>query len=181
MTTDTIKTIAAGLLTVPSRPVHHEALLDSALTSALALYSALRPLLLCSTASSTGTQGVDEQGDYTEFSGIPLSSGIMFAVMIAVSGDQYKHRIIATVAPNATVRVYAKLTGTVTLSIWRPASHESSAITWPAHHEAIIALMTASFYLNGYSLTDPDVRHAEMLQAVAASYFGRASATLNQS
>ncbi len=180
MTTDTIKSIATGLITIPSRPIHHEALLDSAFTSALALYSSLRPLMLCATFAATGARGSDEQGDYTEFANVPLTSGIMFASMLTVSGDQYKHRITAATVSGATVRLYAKLSGTVTLAIWRPAAHDSTLITWPAHHEAVIALITASFYLNGVSLSDPDTRHAEMLQAVAASYFGRASSTLNQ-
>ncbi|MCL5275120.1 MAG: hypothetical protein M1434_10315, partial [Chloroflexi bacterium] len=79
MSTETIKSIATGLITIPSRPVHHEALLDSALTSALAMYSALRPLLLCATLSGAPVAGADEQGDYAEFSDIPLSSGILYA------------------------------------------------------------------------------------------------------
>ncbi len=181
MTTETIKTIAAGLITIPSRPVHHEALLDSALTSALAMYSATRPLLLCSTFAGTGARGTDESGDYTEFANVPLDSGILFASMVSVDGDQYRHRIAAVGAGGATVRVYASLSGTVTLSIWRPAAHDAGAVTWPAHHEAIIALMTASFYLNGVSLSDPDTRRAEMLQSLGAAYLGRAQATLSQS
>ena len=181
MSTDTIKSIAAGLITIPSRPVHHEALLDSALTSALAMYSAVRPLLLCATLSGAPTAGADEQGDYAEFNDIPLSSGILYATTIIAAGEHYKHRIVGATANGASVRIYAALSGTISLTIWRPAAHAADAVTWPAHHEALIALMCASFYLNGVSLSDPDVRRSEMLQSLAASYLGRAQATLSQS
>ena len=44
--------------------------------------------------------------------------------------------------------------------------------------QAIIALMCASFYLNAVSLVEPDIRRAEMIQSIAASYYGRATSTL---
>jgi hypothetical protein len=180
MSTDTIKQIAAGLITIPSRPVHHEALLETSLYSAVAFYSALHPLMLCTLVADAPGSGSDELGDYAEFINVPLASGIMSATAIMIAGEQYRFRITTVTASVATVRVYAKVSGTTTLEIWRPAAHATSATTWPAHHEAIIAMITASFYLNAVSLTNADYRYAEMLQAVAASYFGRAQATLQQ-
>ncbi len=178
MSTDTIKQIAAGLITVPSRPVHHEALLETALYSAVAYYSALKPLMQCVTVADTPANGSDELGDYAEFEAIPLSSGIMAATSVMIAGEQHVFRVTSAGASMATVRVYTVVRGTTTLEIWRPAAHAISAVTWPAHHEAIIAMVTASFYLNAVSLANADYRYAEMLQAVAASYFGRAQATL---
>lgn len=178
MSTDTIKQIAAGLITIPSRPVHHEALLETSLYSAIAFYSALKPLQLCAIISATPASGSDELGDYAEFENIPLSSGIMAANALLIAGEQYEFRVASTTVTSATVRVYIKATGTMSLEIWRSAAHSADAVTWPAHHEAIIAMIAASFYLNAVSLTSADYRYAEMLQAVASSYFGRAQATL---
>jgi len=180
MSTDTIKQIAAGLITIPSRPVHHEALLETSLYSAMAYYSSLRPLVLSTPVADVPGYGSDELGDYSEFSNVALATGIMYAAMISVAGEQYKFRVASASATSAIVRVYARLSGTITLEIWRPAPHATTAVTWPAHHEAVIAMFTASFYLNAVSLTSADYRYAEMLQAVAASYFGRAQATLQQ-
>ena len=180
MSIDTIKTIATGLLSVPSRPVHFEDLLASSLVSAIAFYSAMRPLLLVTTVTATPTIGTDEQGAYSQFATVLLSSGIMYARKITVNGEQYQFRIVSATATTASVRVYATLTGSSVLSIWRPDAHAITAITWPAHHEAIIAMLCASFYLNSYSLVNADYQYSEMLQAVAASYFGRAQATLQQ-
>lgn len=180
MSTDTIKQIAAGLITIPSRPVHHEALLETSLVSAIAFYSALRPLTLCVLVTDVPAGANDELGACVEFNNVSLASGILYATKVTIAGEQYPFRVTTTTSSTATVRVYATVSGTTTLEVWRPAPHSTSIVTWPAHHEAIIAMMAASFYLNAVSLTNTDYRYAEMLQAVASSYFGRAQATLQQ-
>ena len=176
MSITTIKSIAIGLISIPQRPSHHEALLDTALTSALAAYSAQRPLIQgVATSIPDVNTGSDEQGDYIEGL-VPLSTGIAYATMITLSGEQYKFRLVSLASPNAMVRVYTATNAEIT--IWHPTAHDTSAESWPAHHEAIIALMCASFYLNAVALAEPDVRRAEMIQSIAASYYGRATSTL---
>ena len=179
MSIDTIKAIATGLISIPSRPVYYEDLLNTSIVSAIAFYSSMRPLLLMTSATAVPTAGSDDKGDYSEFAGIALSTGIVYARKITVLGEQYEFRLKA-ITTTATVRVYGSFSGSTTLGIWGPAAHATTAVTWPAHHEAIIALITASFFLNAVSLVNADYRYSEMLQAVAASYFGRAQATLSQ-
>ncbi|HEY3289316.1 MAG TPA: hypothetical protein VGK87_04235 [Anaerolineae bacterium] len=180
MSTDTIKQIAVGLITIPSRPVHHEALLETSLVSAIAFYSALRPLMLCVSVTDVPSGASDELGACIEFTNVPISSGILYATKVTIAGEQYPFRVTSTTASTVTVRVYTNASGTTALEVWRPAPHAAAIVTWPAHHEAIIAMMAASFYLNAVSLTNTDYRYAEMLQAVASAYFGRAQATLQQ-
>ena len=179
MSTDSIKTLAVGLISLPSRPLHHEGLLDAALRAAVAAYSATQPRLTAEVRNCDGQPGSDELGAYVEYQA-PLTAGISYAVTITIEGEQYKHRLICSDATNATVRVYGAPLGTQALTIWRPASHDPAIATWPPHHEAIIALMTASFYLNAVSLQEPDAQRAELIQSLAASYYGRAATTLSQ-
>lgn len=176
MTIDTIKSITVGLISLPSRPQHHEALLSAALTSALAAYSAAHPLLLASSVSATGTAASDEQGAYTQFD-IPLSSGILGAAYITISDEQYKHRIVSAGAVNAAARVYGEFSGAQTLTIWRPQTHSAAQTTWQAHHEFIIALLCASFYLTAVALHEADARRAELTHTIANTYYDRAIAT----
>src|SRR5690349_8184306 len=157
MTIATIKSIAIGLISIPQRPQHHEALLDTALTSALAAYSAQRPLLQGTAASIPDVNtGSDEQGDYIEGL-VPLSTGIAYATMITMSPSNgsgehapRKVRLVSLASPNAMVRVYTA--SNAEIPIWHPTAHTTTAESWPAHHEAIIALMCASFYLNAVAL-----------------------------
>ena len=180
MTIDTIKSISIGLISLPSRPQHHEALLDAALTSALAAYSAAHPLLLASSVTSTGSAGNDEQGAYTQFE-IALSSGILGAAHIAIGDEQYKHRIVSVDASNVTARVYGEFGGSQTLTIWRALAHISASATWPAHHEIVIALLCASFYLTAVALHEADARRAELAHSIANTYYERALAMTGKS
>lgn len=173
MSIDTIKSISIGLISLPSRPQHHEALLDAALTSALAAYSAAHPLLLASSVTATGSAGNDEQGAYTQFD-IALSSGILGAAYITIGDEQYKHRVISVGASNASVRVYAEFSGSQSLAIWRPHMHNTASATWAAHHEIIIALLCASFYLTAVALYEADPRRAELAHSIANTYYDRA-------
>jgi hypothetical protein len=181
MTTATIQTIAIGMISLPQRPQHHEALLQNALTAALAAYSAACALPQAVTCTATGVNGADPQGDYTQFD-LPLSSGVTFATTLSIDGQQYTPRLVGvnTVNGTAAMRVYAALTGEVTLTVWRPGAHTVSAETWPPHHEAVIAMLCASFYLNALALHEADLRRAELMQSIAASYYGRALNTLQQ-
>jgi hypothetical protein len=188
MSTDTIKTIAIGLISVPSRPTYHEALLTTALQAAIAAYSALRPLRqavtytnLVEDVPTAGTAGVDEDGAYLLYT-IPLSTGIHYATEVSIAGDNYKFRLISISSTDATVKIYTDLTDSsaADVTIWRPVAHSPDVMTWPGHHEIIIAFMVASFYLNAQSLLGSNFQWSEMVQQLAASYYGRASATLTQ-
>jgi hypothetical protein len=179
MSSETIKTLAIGLISPANRPVHHEGLLDAALRSAIATYSATQPCLTAEAYSCAGQPATDEQGACMEYQ-VPLSSGAAYAVMITIAGEQYKHRLIYASATEATLRIYGAPSETQALTIWRPAAHDPAIPTWPPHHEALIALMAASFYLNALSLQEPDAQRAELIQSLAASYYGRAATTLSQ-
>ena len=179
MSTDTIKTLAIGLISTPSRPQHHEALLTVALRSAVAAYSATQPRIIAEVRNVDGLPGTDELGTYAEFQ-VPLSTGISYATLLTVEGEQYKYRVVYSDASSAGVRLYGAPAGPQALTIWRPVPHDPAVPTWPPHHEAIIALMTASFYLNALSLQEPDTPRAEMIQSLAAAYYGRAATTLQQ-
>jgi hypothetical protein len=190
MSTDTIKTIAIGLISVPTRPTFHEALLTTALQAAIAAYSALRPLRqavtytnLAEDVPAAGTPGVDEDGAYLLYT-IPLTTGIHYATEVTIAGDNYKFRLISISSTDATIKIYIPdLIGdpaAADVTIWRPVAHSPDVMTWPAHHEIIIAFMCASFYLNAQSLLGSNFQWSEMIQQLAASYYGRASATLTQ-
>ena len=179
MSTDSIKILAIGLISPPNRPLHHEGLLDAALRSAIAIYSATQPRLTAEVCNCEGQPGTDEQSAFMEYQA-PLSSGISYAVTITIAGECYKHRLIYSGTSNATLRVYGAPPGSQALTIWHPAAHDPAIPTWPPHHEALIALMTASFYLNALSLQEPDTSRAELIQSLAASYYGRAATTLSQ-
>lgn len=177
MSADTIKTLAIGLISPPSRVRHHEALLASALRTALAAYSALQPCLTAESVNAEGIAGSDELGAYAEFQ-VPLSTGVVYATQVTLGGEGYRHRLISCGPSNASVRVYGALAGTRALTIWRPGPHDPAVPTWPPHHEALIALMTASFYLNALSLQETDPTRADLIQSLAAAYYGRAATTL---
>src|SRR5947209_640914 len=123
MSIATIKSIAIGLISIPQRPQHHEAMLDTALTSALAAYSVQRPLLMSVQADDEApVPGTDEQGDYLDCA-IPLDTGIAYATMITtVLGEQYKFRLVNIPYPDsivATVRVYGAPAGKIVVNVWR--------------------------------------------------------------
>jgi hypothetical protein len=179
MSTDNIKTLAIGLLSLPGRHCHHEGLLEAAVRSAIATYSAMQPRLVAETCTCEGQAITDEQGTGVEYL-LPLSSSCGYAVKIVIAGEQYRHRILSCSTSAATLRVYGAPAGTQTLVIWHAGAHDPAIPTWPPPHEALIALMTASFYLNALSLQEEDVQRAELIQSLAASYYGRAVTTLSQ-
>lgn len=182
MSIETIKTLAIGFISPPTRSSINEAMLALAVPSALALYSTLHPVLTGTGFSAAGGQlGNDEKGSYVEVT-IPLTTGIMFATSLNTNGEHYAHRIAYTTTTDAGVRIYGLPNPSVGLiiEIYGPVAHSPTAVTWPAHHEALIALMAASFYLNALAVQCADANLSDSLQNIAASYYGRASTILGQ-
>ncbi len=181
MSIESIKLLAAGLI-APLRTELAKYLLDQAASSALAMYSALKPLSTSIDVNATiGTADTDERGAFIPFE-LLLTTGILYATMITVAGEQYPHRITGTDATKAYIRIYGFTTTDTAcnLTVWRPAAHNPTIPTWPPHHEALIALMTASYYLNALALQQSDATLADAIQNVASSYYGRATTTLSQ-
>lgn len=181
MSIETIKTLALGLISTPDRHMVAEHMLTTAARSALAIYSIYKPLTVFEGYTTTEAQlGADDKGSYYEIE-VPLSTGILHATAIIVNGEHYQHRIIYTTSTAAAIRVYnVPSTSGFALGIQTSKAHDITTATWPAHHEALIALVTASFYLNALAIQCQDANLSDSYQNLASSYYGRATTTLNQ-
>jgi hypothetical protein len=183
MSIDTIKQLAIGLLCPPTRTPISEPMLTLAVRSAIAMYSTLRPLQLCSPLQlAAGEIMTDEKGSYMQLT-VPISSNILYASLLSINGDQYQYRIFSVVPPNVYIAVYGFECGPmdqVLIGIWHPAAHDPDNPTWPTHHEAPIALMAASYFLNIMAINSKDSMLSDSIQNIASSYYGRATTTLSQ-
>jgi hypothetical protein len=181
VTIDTIKSLAIGFISPPTRPSIHEAMLAMAARSAIALYSTLRPMTTSVSVNVSGMPGADDKGSYREFQ-IQLTTGILYASAITVSGDLYQHRLVSSDATTAMVRVYGDmpLVDPLPVTIWRPVAHDPLVPTWSPHHEAIIALICAAFYLNALALQEHNAQQSDSIQNIASGYYGRATTMLSQ-
>ncbi|HEY3341542.1 MAG TPA: hypothetical protein VGK81_05970 [Anaerolineae bacterium] len=183
MSIDTIKQLAIGLLCAPTRTPISEPMLTLAVRSAIAMYSTLRPLQLCSPIfMSAGASDVDEKGPYMQLK-LPVSSGILTASMISINGDHYQYRVFSVTSTDAYIAAYGFSCAPedpVTVAIWHPAAHDPDNTTWPLHHEALIAHMAASYFLNAIAINSKDSMLSDSLQNIASAYYGRATTTLTQ-